>query len=293
MKKYSNNNMFAKSTSSIGDASMRFNKRQTFGNGPNNNSGVTRYPHLNQSSYQQYTPHRNNVIETYQPSLNQFKSNSRIAYGQCLPIAQNHAMQSKAIPPPLYTHKSGPASSLSQSLSSFSPNTPNTSKPPPQIQKSAKISTPPPITNNNHQQQLKQQQQPTQHVAQNHLDSSSYYYSSFYSPYNTATMAPASAPTFSMPDAMNPYMWQTITSTPPPPATLQTQQVQLTLPPPPLPQQQPPPPPKLPPLPSGEKSSTLQPPPPLPILLMDTASTPKDNIQKKSYEKNTGNKLIP
>lgn len=292
MKKY-NNNMFANANSSMGDATMRFNKRPRFGGGPNNNSGAMRYPHQNQTSYQQYTQNRNNVTETYQSSPNQFENSSRQFYGQSLPNrppappAHSHAMQNQALPPPTYTHKPGPAASLSPPSSVFSPTTPNTLKPPPKIQNpTAKPSSISSINKNNHPQQ----HQPSQHVAQNLLDNSSYYaygYNSFYSPYTTEMMASASVSTFGLPDAMSSYMWQTITSTPPP--QLPSQQMQLPLPPPPLPQQQPP---VLPPLPSAEKPTALQPPPPLPTLPGNTSPTPTDNVQNKPNDEDMGNNLI-
>ncbi|TMW43081.1 hypothetical protein DOY81_011834 [Sarcophaga bullata] len=89
MKKY-NNNIFPNVNSSMGDATMRFNKRPRFGGGPNINSSAPRYPHQNQTSYQQYSQNRNNVTETYKSSQNQFESGSRHFYGQGCRIDHQH-----------------------------------------------------------------------------------------------------------------------------------------------------------------------------------------------------------
>ena len=295
MKKY-NNNMFANANSSMGDTTMRFNKRQRFGDGPNNNSGAMRYSHQNQTSYQQYTQNRNNVTEIYQSSPKQFESSSRHFYGQSVPNrpsvppTHSHAMQNKALPPPTYAHKSGSVASSSPTSSVFSQTTPNALKPPPKIQNSTVKTSSSSITKNNHPQQMQLQQQPSQHVAQNILDNSNYYgygYNSFYSPYTTERMASASVSTFGMPDAMSSYMWQTIKSTPPP--QLPSQQMQLPLPPPPLPQEQPP---GLPPLPGAEKPPALQPPPPLPTLPGNISPTPTDIVQNISNNQNKGNNFL-
>ncbi|XP_037816300.1 ras guanine nucleotide exchange factor P [Lucilia sericata] len=264
MNKYNNNGNFSRAP--VGDSPMRFNKRPRYGV---NNSGAKispRYKHQNQTGYK-YSPNRNVTTDSYQCSS--YDKGPRNFYG-ISPKRPNYNQQKNSQPSSSYLHKTNASAISSPSSSSFSVNKQNVLNLPP--------TQPPPMASTSLAAQNSQQQQqhnPTM------VDNSNLYgfgYNSYYpTSYNNDIAPTDSASTYGVTDAITPFMWQTITSTPPPKLPQHQQQ-------PPLPQPQPPP--ILPPLPSDDKLPHL-PPPPMAASTMSPTTSP--NLGKSNFKNNVSN----
>ncbi|KAI8128724.1 Protein painting of fourth [Lucilia cuprina] len=266
MNKYNNNGNFSRAP--VGDSSMRFNKRPRYGV---NNSGAKsspRFKHQNQTGYQ-YSPNRNVTTDSFQ--CNPYDKGPRNFYG-ISPKRPNYNPQKNNQSSSPYLHKPNASAISSPSSSSFSLNTQNVLNLPP--------TQPPPMPSTSVAAQNSQQQQ----LTPNMMDNSNLYgfgYNSYYpTSYNNDRVPTDTASTYGGTDAITPFMWQTITSTPPP--KLPQHQLQQQ---PPLPQPQPPP--ILPPLPSDDKLPYLPPPPMSASSMSPTTSSPSS--AKFNFKNNTSN----